>query len=73
MTTTLDEQKAWLREQAASDGITFFLAMFVDMHGKPCAKLVPACLEMLLSTGAGLPASRWGAPARAGHHHPRRP
>ncbi len=54
MTTTLHEQKAWLREQAASDGITFFLAMFVDMHGKPCAKLVPASsLEMLLSTGAG--------------------
>lgn len=52
--STLDEQKAWLRERSGQDGIRFFLAMFVDMHGKPCAKLVPAAsLEMLLSDGAG--------------------
>jgi len=54
MTMTLEEEKVWLRDRAASDGIKFFMAMFVDMHGKPCAKLVPASsLEMLLSTGAG--------------------
>ena len=54
MTMTLEEEKDWLRDRAASDGIKFFMAMFVDMHGKPCAKLVPASsLEMLLSTGAG--------------------
>ncbi len=23
------------------DGIEFLFAMFVDLHGKPCAKLVP--------------------------------
>ncbi len=54
MTTTPDDHKDWLRERAAADGIKFFLAMFVDMHGKPCAKLVPAAsLEMLLGPGAG--------------------
>jgi glutamine synthetase len=53
-TSTVDEQKAWLREQAGHDGIRYFMAMFVDMHGKPCAKLVPASyLDMLLRDGAG--------------------
>ena len=23
------------------DGVEFLFAMFVDMHGKPCAKMVP--------------------------------
>ena len=31
-----------LRELAAEDGVRFILAMFVDLAGKPCAKLVPA-------------------------------
>ena len=31
-----------LAEAVRRDGIEFILAMFVDMHGKPCAKLVPA-------------------------------
>ena len=36
------------------DGIEFIFAMFVDMHGKPCAKLVPvAALEQTLEEGAG--------------------
>jgi glutamine synthetase len=52
--TTLEEQKAWLRDRAKADDIKYFMAMFVDMHGKPCAKLVPAAsLEMLLAGGAG--------------------
>ena len=52
--TALEEQKTWLRDRSASDGIRFYLAMFVDMHGKPCAKLVPASsLDMLLTGGAG--------------------
>jgi glutamine synthetase len=52
--TTLEEQKAWLRDRSSADGIKYFLAMFVDLHGKPCAKLVPAAsLEMLLGPGAG--------------------
>ncbi len=36
------------------DGVEFLFAMFVDMDGKPCAKLVPAsALEGLLADGAG--------------------
>ena len=43
-----------LRSKAKQDNVEFLLAMFVDMHGKPCAKLVPAeALEILLSGGAG--------------------
>jgi glutamine synthetase len=37
-----------------ADGVEFFFAMFVDMHGKPCAKMVPVeALEVLLGGGAG--------------------
>ena len=36
------------------DAIEFVFAMFVDMHGKPCAKLVPvAALDQMLAEGAG--------------------
>ncbi|MBO0877549.1 MAG: type III glutamate--ammonia ligase, partial [Pseudonocardia sp.] len=46
------------REQVAAradqDGIEFFLAMFVDLHGKPCAKAVPrSSLDLLMDGGAG--------------------
>jgi len=50
MTNTREE----LRSRAEEDGIEFFFAMFVDMHGKPCAKLVPmASFDMLMDGGAG--------------------
>jgi glutamine synthetase len=40
--------------RADEDGIEFFLAMFVDLHGKPCAKAVPrASLDLLMDGGAG--------------------
>ncbi len=43
-----------LRARAREDGIEFFLAMFVDMHGKPCAKAVPMSnFDMLMDGGAG--------------------
>lgn len=43
-----------LRERAEADGIEFFFALFVDMHGKPCAKLVPASsFDLLMDGGAG--------------------
>ena len=43
-----------LRDRAAADGVEFFFAMFVDMHGKPCAKMVPVeALDVLLGGGAG--------------------
>jgi glutamine synthetase len=36
------------------DGVEFLFAMFVDMHGKPCAKLVPvSALDGLMADGAG--------------------
>ncbi|HWF52670.1 MAG TPA: type III glutamate--ammonia ligase, partial [Solirubrobacteraceae bacterium] len=43
-----------VRELVAEQGIEFLFAQFVDMHGKPSAKLVPAHhLEDLLTEGAG--------------------
>jgi glutamine synthetase len=42
------------REIVAERGVEFLFAQFVDMHGKPSAKLVPAHhLDDLLSEGAG--------------------
>jgi len=41
-------------ERAANDGVEFFFAMFVDMHGKPCAKLIPIqAIDLLMDGGAG--------------------
>lgn len=43
-----------LQARAREDGVEFFLAMFVNMVGKPCAKLVPAAyLDGLLTDGVG--------------------
>jgi glutamine synthetase len=43
-----------LRARAESDGVEFFFAMFVDMHGKPCAKMIPVeALDVLTGGGAG--------------------
>ena len=47
---TPDELKARLSE----DRVEFIYAMFVEMHGKPCAKLVPvSAIDDLLEVGAG--------------------
>src|SRR3954453_17796123 len=47
---TADEAREYIRQA----GIEFLFAQFVDMHGKPNAKLVPAShLEDLLADGAG--------------------
>ena len=36
------------------DGVEFLFAMFVDMHGKPCAKMVPvSAIDGLMTDGAG--------------------
>jgi glutamine synthetase len=44
------------------DGIEFLFAMFVDLHGKPCAKLVPvSALDQLLRDGAGFAGFAAGA------------
>ena len=43
-----------LKARAEEDGIEFFFALFVDMHGKPCAKLIPASsFDVLMGGGAG--------------------
>jgi glutamine synthetase len=43
-----------VRDYVKSNGIQFLFAQFVDMHGKPNAKLVPAAhLDDLLGDGAG--------------------
>ncbi|MBA2517412.1 MAG: type III glutamate--ammonia ligase [Solirubrobacterales bacterium] len=48
--STADEAREWI----AGNGIEFLFAQFVDMHGKPSAKLVPAhCIDDLLEEGAG--------------------
>lgn len=45
---------AELKSRAEKDGIEFFFAMFVDMHGKPCAKLIPADnFDQMMTQGAG--------------------
>src|ERR1700735_4381751 len=48
--TTADDVRAIV----SAGGIEFLFAQFVDMHGKPSAKLVPAHhLDDLLTEGAG--------------------
>ena len=45
---------AGLSERAQADGVEFFFAMFVDMHGKPCAKMIPVeAIDVLIGGGAG--------------------
>ena len=51
---TLTATSPDLAEAVRRDGIDFILAMFVDMHGKPCAKLVPAAaVDVLMGGGSG--------------------
>ncbi len=50
----MTDVEADLRARAESDGVEFFFAMFVDMHGKPCAKMIPTqALGVLARGGAG--------------------
>ncbi len=43
-----------IKARIADDGVEFIYAMFVEMHGKPCAKLVPvSAIDDLLEVGAG--------------------
>src|ERR1700737_3123629 len=52
--THAPESAADLVDAVRADDVQFILAMFVDMHGKPCAKLVPAsAIEGFVSGGAG--------------------
>src|SRR2546421_12497642 len=49
----MPDVEAELRARAESDGVEFFFAMFVDMHGKPCAKMIPVTAIDVLLGGAG--------------------
>jgi len=50
----MSDGEAQLRARAISDGVQFFFAMFVDMHGKPCAKMIPVeAVDVLTGGGAG--------------------
>ena len=43
-----------VKQRAKDEGIEFFLAQFVDMNGKPSAKLMPVqAIDDMLSEGAG--------------------
>ncbi len=61
-TTGLDEPAADLAALARADGIEFVLALFVDLVGKPCAKLVPIqAVEELRDNGVGFAGFAAGA------------
>jgi glutamine synthetase len=50
----MSDAEGQLRARAESDGVRFLFAMFVDMHGKPCAKMIPVeAVDVLTSGGAG--------------------
>src|SRR3954465_5503183 len=49
-----DPKLEQIREHAAERGVEFFFAQFVDLYGRPSAKLVPAAsLDALVADGAG--------------------
>lgn len=51
-----------LAQRVAADEVNFILATFVDLNGKPCAKLVPAqAVEMLETEGVGFAGYAAGA------------
>ncbi len=68
LTSTLERESApitnaeELTEATRRDGVEFLFAMFVDLHGKPCAKMVPvSAIEGLLEDGAGFAGFAAGA------------
>lgn len=51
-----------LQDLAKDTGTTFILALFVDLRGKPCAKLVPVeAVDLLASEGVGFAGYAVGA------------
>lgn len=51
-----------LRDLVVQHDTQFILALFVDLHGKPCAKLVPVeALDMLIEEGVGFAGYAAGA------------
>ncbi|MGW6195567.1 type III glutamate--ammonia ligase [Kribbella sp. NPDC055110] len=57
-----------LKVLAEAAGTQFILALFVDLNGKPCAKLVPVeAIEQLIEDGAGFAGYAVGAIGQAPH------
>ncbi len=55
-----------IRRESEERGIEFYFAQFVDMHGKPNAKLIPAAhLDDLVNDGAGFAGFAAGAIGQA--------
>jgi glutamine synthetase len=62
MSTLAAPRTVTLAELVEAEGIRFILATFVDMTGKPCAKLVPAsAVKMLQEDGVGFAGYAAGA------------
>jgi len=60
--TPVVSSRVELLEALERDRIEFIFAMFVDLHGKPCAKLVPvSAVDQLLDDGAGFAGFAAGA------------
>src|SRR5947209_8199251 len=59
-----------LKNQLAADGIEYLLVQFVDVHGAPKVKMVPAeALDDVLDTGAGFAGGAvWGLGQDASSH-----
>ena len=50
----MNDEVAKLRSRAEKDGVEFYFALFVDMHGKPCAKMIPVeSTDVLVEGEAG--------------------
>ncbi len=63
--SSVEEVERYIRE----NDVEFLFAQFVDMHGKPNAKLVPArLLESLMADGAGFAGFAAGAIGQEPHH-----
>jgi glutamine synthetase len=61
-TTPDTSTQASLAERVRADGVEFILALFVDLRGKPCAKLVPAqAVAQLEAEGVGFAGYAVGA------------
>ena len=58
----MDPAPATLQDRCRQSGTKFILALFVDLRGKPCAKLVPVeAVELLATEGVGFAGYAVGA------------
>src|SRR6184192_1530629 len=59
-----------IKEQLESDGIEYLLVQFVDIHGSPKVKMVPAdALDDVIDVGAGFAGGAvWGMGQDASSH-----